>query len=83
LRYHANGNPKLKEIAMQRLTAALTSFLIAGFWANSAFATLAPFGETGPNPVTPAPEIDGRAGLAAIVLLVSLGAVAYRKLQKQ
>ncbi len=38
---------------------------------------------TGPSGGNQAPEINASAGLAAVALLVSVAAVAYRQAQKQ
>lgn len=74
---------------MTKLTAGLASFVAASAWATSAFAgsICLPFvgcfdlpgGGSGGGS---APEIDGPGGVAAIALLVSIGAVLYRRYQR-
>ena len=71
---------------MVKLVAAVTSFICTALWANpaSAFCILGIFlGDGGGGGASSAPEIDGPGGLAAIALLISVGAVAYRALQRR
>jgi hypothetical protein len=73
---------------MVKLVAAVTSFVCTAFWANaaSAFCILGIcLGDSGGGGggASSAPEIDGPGGLAAIALLISVGAVAYRALQRR
>ncbi|MBS0250090.1 MAG: hypothetical protein JSR78_03385 [Proteobacteria bacterium] len=71
---------------MFKFKIALATFAVATLWANSAFAFCIgpicfgpPAGGGGP---APAPEIDGPASLTAIALLISVGAIAYRKMKR-
>ena len=47
------------------------------FWAVSAAEAIA-----GPGGTRSAPEIDGPAGIAALVILVSAGLLAYNRFRK-
>ena len=74
---------------MVKLVAAVTSFICTALWANAASAfcilgiCLGDGGGGGDGGASSAPEIDGPGGLAAIALLISVGAVAYRALQRR
>ena len=70
---------------MLKIKAAVAAFSVGILWANDAFAFCIgpicfgpPSGGGGP---APAPEIDGPASLTAIALLISVGAIVYRKLK--
>ncbi len=71
---------------MLKIKTALATFTVAMLWANSAFAfcfgpfCFGPPGGGGGTPA-PAPEIDGPASLTAVALLISVGAIIYRKLR--
>ncbi|WP_409561154.1 hypothetical protein [Hyphomicrobium sp. MC8b] len=71
---------------MLKIKAALATFAVAMLWANSAFAfCIGPWcfggdGGGGGGPA-PAPEIDGPASLTAVALLISVGAIVYRKMK--
>ena len=72
---------------MVKMVAAVTSFVCTAFWANAASAFCI-FGICigavgGGGGASSAPEIDGPGGLAAIALLICVGAVAYRALQRR
>ena len=71
---------------MVKMVAAVTSFVCTAFWANAASAFCIfgiCIGGGGGGGASSAPEIDGPGGLAAIALLISVGAVAYRALQRR
>jgi hypothetical protein len=60
---------------MLRVRIALAAFAASLLWAPEVFAGL-----LGGRPAPPpAPEIDGPAGLSAVALLISVGAIVYRK----
>lgn len=68
---------------MLKLKTAVAAFSVAMLWASNAFAFCigpicfgSPGGGSGP---APAPEIDGPASLTAVALLISVGAIVYRK----
>jgi hypothetical protein len=71
-----------------RKLAVTISFLTATLWANSAYA-LCIFGicfgdgGDGGGGASPAPEIDGAGALSAAVLVVSVGALVYRRLNRR
>lgn len=72
---------------MFKIKTALATFVVAMLSANSAFAfCIGPicFGppDTGGGGPAPAPEIDGPASLTAVALLISVGAIAYRKMKR-
>jgi hypothetical protein len=67
---------------MLKTKTAIAAFSIAMLWANNAFAFCLFFcGGPGGGGSTPAPEIDGAGGLPAVALLLSVGAIVYRKLR--
>jgi hypothetical protein len=70
---------------MKRLAVTI-SFLTATLWANSAYA-LCIFGfcfDGGAGGGTSAaPEIDGAGALSAAVLVVTVGALVYRRLNRR
>jgi|SwirhirootsSR2_FD_contig_31_3033025_length_297_multi_2_in_0_out_0_1 hypothetical protein len=71
---------------MVKMVAAVTSFVCTAFWANAASAFCIfgiCIGGGGGGGASSAPEIDGPGGLAAIALLICVGAVAYRALQRR
>jgi hypothetical protein len=73
---------------MVKMVAAVTSFVCTAFWANAAsafciFGICIGGGGGGGGGASSAPEIDGPGGLAAIALLICIGAVAYRALQRR
>jgi hypothetical protein len=71
---------------MVKMVAAVTSFVCTAFWANAASAFCIfgiCIGGGGGGGASSAPEIDGPGGLAAIALLICIGAVAYRALQRR
>jgi len=71
---------------MVKMVAAVTSFVCTAFWANAASAFCIfgiCIGGGGGGGASSAPEIDGPGGLAAIALLLCVGAVAYRALQRR
>jgi hypothetical protein len=65
----------------------MTSFLCGAFWANSAFALCIPFigcfGGGDGGGAAAAPEIDASGAFAAIALLLGVGMIVYRRLQKR
>lgn len=75
-----------EELGMFKVKTALATFAVATLWANSAFAfcigpiCFGPPAGGGGSPA-PAPEIDGPASLTAIALLISVGAIVYRKMK--
>lgn len=72
-----------------RKFAATISFLSAALWANSAYALcilgicFGGGGGDGGGGASPAPEIDGAGALSAAVLVVSVGALVYRRLNRR
>lgn len=71
---------------MLKIKTAVAAFSVAMLWAGNAFALclgsfcIGPPSGGGGGPA-PAPEIDGPASLSAIALLISVGAIVYRKLK--
>jgi hypothetical protein len=73
---------------MRRLAVTI-SFLTAALWANSAYAAICIFGvclggggDSGGG-TSAAPEIDGAGALSAAVLVVTVGALVYRRLNRR
>jgi hypothetical protein len=72
---------------MVRYLAAGASFFCAACWANSAFALCLPLvgclgGGGDGGGAAAAPEINASGAFAAIALLLSIGMIVYRRLQK-
>ncbi len=71
---------------MLKRKTAIAAFSGAMLWASNAFAfcigpiCFGPPSGGGGGPAA-APEIDGPASLTAIALLISVGAIVYRKLK--
>lgn len=72
---------------MLKIKTAVAAFSVAMLWASNAFAfcigpiCFGPPGGGGGGGPTPAPEIDGPASLTAVALLISVGAIIYRKMK--
>jgi hypothetical protein len=64
---------------LSNLRAAVTTLILGVLWTQEAFAVCI---GSGCEPAPHAPEFDGPAGVAAIALLVSLGAILYNKAKK-
>ncbi|MET0431436.1 MAG: hypothetical protein ABWZ86_03065 [Hyphomicrobium sp.] len=71
-----------EELGKMKIRTAVAVFSVAMLWANDAFAFCLFFcGPPSPGP-SAAPEIDGPGSLAAVALLMSVGAIVYRKLKQ-
>jgi hypothetical protein len=80
---------------MKNFATALTTFICAAFWANAASAACylsgwicLPFpigggGSGGGVTPSPAPEIDISSAFAALVLLITVGAIVYHRWQRR
>jgi hypothetical protein len=69
---------------MLKIKTAVAAFSFAMLWTSNAFAGVGGCwffcgGGPGSGGPSPAPEIDGPASLTAVALLISVGAIAYRK----
>lgn len=68
--------------------SAISAFLCATLWVNSAYASICILGIClggggSGGDVSPAPELDGPGSLSAIALVVCIGAIAYRHLYRR
>jgi hypothetical protein len=61
---------------MHKISAAVATLLLTSFYANSAFAFS--FWDC-----VPVPEIDAGSGLAAVALVMSIGAVLHNKIRRR